>query len=806
MLRRLDRYLLREILGPFALGLLVYTFILLVQQFFDIADWVIKRGIPATTVAQLLVYLLPSIVVLTLPMALLLGVLLGVGRLASDSELIALRAGGVSVYRLVPAVAALSLAVALFNAWLMVDVKPVWNHRFTQLTTEASASTLSAQFEPRVFYNEFQGQVLYVFAAHPRGGTWEGVFLATAVLGGDQPNEVIAARRGRLELLDGGERVELALEDAVQHTFDVARPDRYETRRYEKLRMLLVDRFKSSRQERAAASQEVRGMTLEELRRVADDPRRGPDQRNLARVEIHKMFAIPAAALVLGLLALPLAYNNRRGGKSSGFALSIGIVVLYHVLITQGEEAAAVGKLPAGLAMWMPNLLLGLAGLALIVARNRDRSPIPRALRDGSLARSLLRSLRRIGKGLGGLFSRRRAVSAGSPATAGAAAARLGGRRVGRGRIVLRLPKLRLRFPNLIDRYVLRRFAFVFVLVLLSAVALRAVADFTENIDDILKNQPTTATIWRYYKYQALQMAFDVSPLAVLVTTLVTFSLLQRTNEVTACRALGVSLYRLALPAIVAALSVAAATTFLQAQVLPASNQKVADAKDRIKGRTPARMLRSADKQWLLGQGRFMYNYLSFDQRTATIGRLQVFEFDDERRIVARLFAEEARHTADGWRLERGWARTFDGREQVDFRPFVDPIAVDLPEEPGYFAAEVRRPAQMTFGELADYVGTLRDAGQPQPKYEVALHNKVAFPVGAVVMALVGLPFSFRLQRKGALYGLGVSIVLGIVFLAVYAFFSTLGEVGALPAVVAVWSPSAIFSLLAGYLFLGVRS
>lgn len=806
MLRRLDRYLLREILGPFGLGLLVYTFILLVQQFFEIADWVIKRGIPATTVAQLLLYLMPSIVVLTLPMALLLGVLLGIGRLASDSELVALRAGGISVYRLVPAVALLSLAVAVFNTWLMVEVKPRWNLAFTQLTTEASASTLSAQFEPRVFYNEFQGQVLYVFDAPPRGGSWEGVFLATAVLGAEAPNEVIFARSGRLELLDSGERVELSLEDAVQHTFDVARPDRYETRRYDKLRLLLVDRFKSSRQERLAASQEVRGMTLMELQEVAADPKRSPDQRNLARVEIHKMFAIPAAALVLGLLALPLAYNNRRGGKSSGFALSIGIVVLYHVLITQGEEAAAVGKLPAGLAMWLPNIVLGAAGLALIVARNRDRSPIPRALRDGTLLRALARRGRRLLAELASVAGRRSGRSRPPGTAAGATGGRFAAARPARGRIVLRVPKFRLRFPNLIDRYVLRRFAFVFVLVLLSAVALRAVADFTENIDDILKNKPTTATVVRYYKYQALQMAFEVSPLAVLVTTLVTFSLLQRTNEVIACRALGVSLYRLALPAVVAALAIAVGATFLQARVLPASNQKVADSKDRIKGRTPQRMLRSADKQWLLGQGRFMYNYLSFDERSSTIRRLQVFEFDDQRRIVARLFAEEARHTPSGWRLQDGWARTFDGREQLDYRPFVEPIAVDLPEAPGYFAAEVRRPSQMTFGELAAYVGTLRDAGQPQPKYEVALYNKVAFPVGAVVMALVGLPFSFRLQRKGALYGLGVSIVLGIVFLAVYAFFSTLGEVGALPAIVAVWSPSALFSLLAGYLFLGVRS
>ncbi|KAB2965532.1 MAG: LPS export ABC transporter permease LptF [Thermoanaerobaculia bacterium] len=801
MLRRLDRYLLREILGPFGLGLLVYTFILLVQQFFDIADWVIKRGIPAATVGQLLLYLLPSLIVLTLPMALLLGVLLGIGRLASDSELIALRSCGVSVYRLVPVVAGLSLAVALVNGYLMVEVKPRTNQAFVQLTAEASTRTLSSQFEPRVFYSEFQGQVLYVFGAPPRGGDWEGVFLATAVPGGDAPNEVIVARRGRLDLVEGGERVHLSLEDAVQHTFELARPDRYETRRYEKLRLVLLDRAGRSQRERTRVKQEVRAMSLGELRTVAADPARPVEQRNVAQVEIQKMFAIPAAALVLGLLALPLAYNNRRGGKSSGFALSIGIVVLYHVLITQGEEAARLGKLQPVVAMWLPNIALGLAGIALLVARNHDRSPIPRALRDGSLLRSFGRGLRTARRAISS--TRRAALAARQPGTAGMPAARRFARR---HRIVVRLPKLRLRFPNLIDRYVLRRFGFIFGLVLVSALALRVVADFTENVDDILKHQPPTSIVLRYYRYQMLQMAFEVAPLAVLVTTLVTFSLLARTNEVIAARSLGISLYRLAVPAVVAALLVAAGATLLQAQILPASNQKVAEAKDRIKGRPPARSLRSADKQWILGQGRFMYNYLSFDEGRSELRRLQVFEFDANNRLVARLFAEHAAWTPAGWTVSEGWSRTFEGREQLEFRPFDGPAAIDLPESPSYFAAEVRRPAQMTFAELADYVKGLREGGQPQPKYEVALHNKIAFPVGAIVMALVGLPFSFRLQRKGALYGLGISIILGIVFLAVYAFFSTLGEVGALPAAVAVWSPSLLFSLLSGYLFLGVRS
>jgi len=112
----------------------------------------------------------------------------------------------------------------------------------------------------------------------------------------------------------------------------------------------------------------------------------------------------------------------------------------------------------------------------------------------------------------------------------------------------------------------------------------------------------------------------------------------------------------------------------------------------------------------------------------------------------------------------------------------------------------------MTYGELSRYVDELKETGRPQPEYEVALVSKVAFPITSFVMALVGLPFAFRLQRRGALYGLGVSIALGLVFFIVYAAFKTLGEIGALPPLAAVWSPSALFSLLAGYLFLGIRS
>jgi LPS export ABC transporter permease LptF/LPS export ABC transporter permease LptG len=799
MWSRLDRYLLREILGPFGLGLLVYTLILLVQQFFDFAEMIIRRGLPAATVGKLLLYSLPSIVVLTLPMALLLGVLLGIGRMASDSELVALRACGVSLYRMARPVLLFSVALALLNGYLMLDVLPTGNTTLSRMLVDIATRTLGSQFEPRIFYNEFQGKVLYVFDAPPRGGEWDGVFLADAVPGGDEPTNVIVARRGHLELADNGEQVVLRLEDAIQHTYDFNRPDHYETRRYEKFRQVIQDRFASGEREKMLSQRDPRSMTWTELDALARDPSRPVELRRLARVNQQKMFSIPFACIVLGLLALPLAFNNRRGSKSSGFALSIGIVVVYHVLITQGEEAARVGSLSPVAAMWLPNLVLGAAGVLLLIARNRDRSPIADLLSRAAIPKRILGAAGRAVRGR----ADRRARGRGERRSGGLPPGAPGERSA---RIVVRLPRFRVIFPNLLDRYVLRRFGFVLGLVLTSGIALQIIFDFTQNFDDILKNHPATAVLLRYYKYQALQMAFDIAPLAVLVTTLVTFSLLARTNEVTACRALGVSLYRLSVPAITGAVLVAIAATFLQAQVLPASNQKVTEAKDRIRGRPTQRAYRSADKQWMLGHGRFMYNFLSYDERRQTLQRLQVFEFDESHQLVARLFAADAYHTPDGWIMDGGWARTFSGREQIDYKSFTAPVRIDIPEDPSFFAAEPRYPAQMTFGELANYVEELRDSGQPQPKYEVALQSKVAFPVGSIVMALVGLPFAFRLQRRGALYGLGMSIILGMVFLAIYAIFTKLGEVGALPATIAVWSPSVLFSILAVYLFLGVRS
>ena len=787
-MRRLDRYVLSEILGPLGLGFLVYTFLLLMQFLFRSAEMIIRRGVPAGQVGELLLLTLPNIVVLTIPISFLFGILVAVGRLSSDSELVALRSSGVSLFSLYRPILLLSLMLTALNTLLMVFVLPRGNQALQQLRIEIVTNSVARQVEPRVFYEEWEGLILYVFEQQPGESAWKGVFVAEDLPSAE--NQVTIAERGEVRLDERGERLILHLENAVSHTVDFREPQKYRTSRFATLDRVLFDQFTSLQQARVSRSKGIRELTLGELRQNLENPKLPPQLRNLTRVEIHKKFSIPVACVVFGLLALPLGLSWGRGSHSSGFAISVLVILVYYVMLNHGEEAARVGEMAPWVAMWRPNAVLAAVGLFLLARRNRDK-PLLLTRLDLWIRRSLWRSLQRLGARI-----RARKRPPGRP-----------GRPRGRPGVVLRLPHLRSRFPNLIDRYIMRLFAGVFALVLVSGLAIYVVSDLSERVDDIFNNKITADVVLDYYKYLSLQIVYDISPVAVLVTTLIVFGILSKNNEVTAAKALGVSLYRLALPAVMAGVLVAGMCVVLQARVLPAANARVAQLKDRIKGRPSLRTYRRADRQWLFGQGRYIYNYLRYDSEKQMLRRLQVFEFDDEYALTRRLFSNTAKYLGDKtWLFEKCWVRSFEGREMLSYETFHEPMKDYYPETPDYFESEFKRPDAMNYGELKDYIGEVKASGQLAPELEVELYKKVSLPVASLVMALVALPFSFRLGRRGTLYGIGIGVVLGMVFFALFAFSSTLGETGALPPLLAVWSPSILFSILSGYLLLGVRT
>lgn len=787
-MRRLDRYLLAEIVGPLTLGFMVYTFLLLMQFLFRSAEMIIRRDVPAEQVGKLLVLTLPNIVVLTIPMSFLFGILVAVGRLSADSEMVAMRSCGVSLYSLARPILALSLLLTGVTMFLMVWTVPRSNHALQQLRIDIVTGSATKQVEPRIFYEDWQGVVLYVFDAPAASRFWQGVFVAEDTPG--DVSKVTVARRGEVRLDAATDRLVLRLEDATVHEVDLRKPEKYRVTTFDTLEQVLVDRYRTQEQGKVTASKGVRELTLTELRDWRHNRRLSPELRNLTEVELHKKFSIPVACVVFGLLALPLGYTSGRGSKSSGFALSIAVIMVYYILLNNGEEMARVGRMAPWLAMWLPNLLLAALGVFLLTRRNHDRSLVPAAFDRWLRGHLTLAASRR--------RQRRRGPPAGSPARTSPSPARAD--------VVLRLPRLRLRFPNLLDRYVVRRFASVISLVLLSGIAIYIVADLTERVDDIFANDVPRAIVLEYYRYLTLQILYEISPVSVLVTTLIVFGLLSKTNEVTAMKSCGVSLYRLAVPAVVAALFMAVLGGFLQARILPASNERVAQLKDRIKGRTTARSYRRADRQWLFGQGRYIYNYQRYHDDEAKLDGLQVFEFDDEGGLTRRLFSVNARYLGGAWLFDRGWVRSFDHGEVLEYRTFEQPVIDYYPETPDYFESEFKLPDAMPYGELRQYVKELRMSGQAAPDLEVELHKKISLPFASLVMSMVALPFSFRLGRRGTLYGVGLGVVLGMVFYALLAFSSTLGETGALPPLLAVWSPNIAFIILSLYLLLGVRS
>src|SRR5688500_11658751 len=359
-LRTLTRYILKEMLGPTVLGFVFYTSIILMQRLFDMAGMIIQRSLSVDDVFKLLWLSLPHIVVLTVPMSLLFGVLIAVGRLSSDSEIIAMRALGISTRSIYMPVFLFSFAIFLLSLYLINVVMPKGNRQLQSLQAELLTSTVEREIKPRLFFDEYENLMIYVNDVDRQSGQWRGVFVAdsrssdpeegtspadivrqarrgqedrqaeVAALAQTSGQRIIVAETGTLSVVRQTKEVWMNLTDAGTHLWDPARPERYDLNTNATQRILVADPAGSDIFNTRNIARSLREMNLQELLDQARIVRRGdPVTYNLARVEIHKKFAIPFACIVFVILGLPLGITNRRGGKSSGFSLSIGIILFY---------------------------------------------------------------------------------------------------------------------------------------------------------------------------------------------------------------------------------------------------------------------------------------------------------------------------------------------------------------------------------------------------------------------------------------------------------------------------------------------
>ena len=755
-MRIIDRYVIREALWPFVIGLLVFTFMLIIPFLIEYAESFISKGVPVPVVLRVMATLLPSALALTIPMSLLLGLLVAFGRLSADREFVAMQACGVSLIRLMRPVGLLSVLCWGATTYILLLAVPDANQRFREITFGVVAARAEGEVRPRVFFEDFPDVVLYVREIPTSGGGWTDVFMADNRPG--QPPSVYLARRGRVVIDRAQRALEMVLEDGARHTADAS--GKYEVFRFDELLLRLNPDTVFPRQGPPLGARE---MSIPQLRVRAAELEREGIYPHSELFEIQKKFSIPFACLVFGLIGLALGVSNRRDGKLASFVIGIGVIFLYYVLLWLGQSLVRGYLVQPWLAAWMPNMVLG--GVGALLFRWRDRAG------DRPMRMSWWSSVPTI-----------------------------------------RIPPLRLPMLGILDRYVASTYARIAGLSAIAMAGIFYISTFLDLSDKVFRGQATWNMLWNLFLVRDAPVCLlhpaaggaargpghDRAPYQE-----------QRARRHESMRDQLVP--RRVADGRSAALIAGGILFLLEETVLGPSNRRAEAIRHVIRGGSP-QTFDVLLRHWVVGSGGEIYHFDYYDPRGQQLNGLSIYEFGSRMQVLARrTYAERAVYAggpgagSDAWRLQEGWTRelTEDGETRA-FTPFTQSQAAIEPS--AYFTTQQPDERFMNYSQLRDYTARLRASGFDVSGQLVALERKISFPFVTIVMTLIAIPFAVTTGRHGAMYGIGVGIVLAIAYWVAISIFAALGTGGLVTPSLAAWAPNLLFGAGAGYLLLTVRT
>lgn len=402
-MRILDRYIIREIGAPFLLGLAVFTLILLVARVLKLVELVVNRGVPFTQVAMLFSYILPSFLEVTIPMAMLLATMVALGRLSADSEVVAMRSCGISLLQIARPIAIVATFTFLLALSLSLFARPWGNSLLREGLFDIAKVRASAGIRPRVFTDDFSGLVLYVDHIEPPGNVLQGVLISgdfdpsNELAAGDEvaaepERTTVVAKAGVLISNEDAQVVTLRLFEGSLHSIDSARQTYHRTDfgTYEislDMNIALADLKRHEKEPKEIATRDIIG-SLQAPAGTNGEP--DGSTRAAYEVELARRVSLPFACLGFAALAIPLGIRPSSAARSRSFAISLGLIFSYYLLLTLGESLAERSLLPPHFALWIPNLAL--FSLAAILFR-RASSEVPVQGRHASAA-NWLRNLR----------------------------------------------------------------------------------------------------------------------------------------------------------------------------------------------------------------------------------------------------------------------------------------------------------------------------------------------------------------------------------------------------------------------------
>src|SRR6185437_13246426 len=653
-MRIFTRYILREVLSHALIGAAVFTFVIFLRDLEKILELVVRASAPLPSVAELFFFTVPTALTITIPMGVLVGILIGLSRLAADSEVTAMRASGIGVATFVRII-----SIFVFAAWTLAMVNNVyWAPRsaaaLDHLQDKLKTSQVSFEVQPRVFYEGFRNIVLYVQDATTTAGSalWRNVFLADIT---DPSNpKIIVARQG-MAVSEGPQDVHLHLIYGQQHETDPKNPQNYSITTFHATDIPI--QMPPENQGQPMPTTELTTSALLRQAGITKD-------RGLARsymIEFNRRLALPTACLVLALVGIPLGLSSKKGGKSTGIVLTIALVFVYYFISLFGVSLARQGKLSPALGVWLANILFFIGGVALLW--RVDQMPIEigsvrawweRVRQRAIKQKQSLLPGRTGGSALERVYSRKRVFSA--------------------------------RFPLLLDDYILKEFVTYLVMILTTFLILVLVFTFFELLSDILRNKIPLTIVGEYLLNVAPYLIYKTTPMSMLLAVLVTLGLMQKANELTAMKASGISIYRIVVPILLTGVLLAGSLFFFDQFYLPAANRRQDALRNIIKGK-PAQTYLRPDRRWIVGEHDTIYYYQFFDSDRDQFARITAYEFDPHSfQLTRRIYSARAlwEDSLNNCIYETGWQRAFHGPAIQSYRTFDVARFADLQEPPNY--------------------------------------------------------------------------------------------------------------------------
>jgi LPS export ABC transporter permease LptG/LPS export ABC transporter permease LptF len=725
-------------------------------------------------VAKLFALVLPQALPYAIPLGVLVGTLITLSRKSSDGEITAMRAAGVSGRRVAAPIMAFGFLATLVAATASLWLTP-WSIRERyNIQNQLIAGQLTAEVQARVFQEQFPNSILYISDIPSGVNTrWRRIFLADVTPSaerGNSPRVTLAseaivipdAAQNRLQLSLTNPSIYEAGKDPSEYKV-TSSPGRDEN-------------LQAQRHNEVQPSKPVIEMDTLPLYRLAYDDKGDPKRTLEARIELHQRLALPLACMLLALTGIPLGVGSRRSGKSSAYVLTVGLAFLYFMGLITAIHFGREGTLPAGLAVWIPNIVFAVLGVALLARLEApgDRDYIGRMMRVFRTAS--------------------RAPQENIP------------RLLDRIQPRMWFPLL----PQVVDTYLFSSFLFYFFLWLISFLLMTHVFTFFELLSDIIKNHISMGRVFTYLFFLSPRLIYRFTPISVMTAVLVVFGVLAKNNEVTAFKACGVSVYRLALPILVGGLLLSGGLFAFDHYWVPEADRIQDAIRAEIKGR-PAQTFLDPRRTWFYGQEDRIYYYKYFDQSQLVMLGVNVFEIDPASfRLKRHIAAERARWepALSAWVFQNGWSREMKGLESGAVIDFTGGIRVfnELKENPDYFLKEAIQIPQMNFQELRAYIDELQQSGFDTVPLQVQLYKKFSVPLFAFILALVAAPFAFQAGTRGAMAGVGLSFAIYIAYWSVDQVFEQLGNLSELPPQLAAWSPDVVFSLVGLYFVFRMRT